>query len=56
VFSAGVALNTSLNVGTAVDIGNSFGSVNLAAFARSVSLGCETGRVGAGFDLKRPTR
>jgi hypothetical protein len=38
VFSASTALNTSLNVGTAVDIRNSFDSVNLAAFARSVSL------------------
>jgi hypothetical protein len=37
VFSAGVAPNTSLNVGTAVNIGNSFGSVDLAALARSVS-------------------
>jgi hypothetical protein len=37
VFSAGAALNISLSVGTAADIGNSFGSVNLAAFARSVS-------------------
>jgi hypothetical protein len=37
VFSAGMALNTSLNVGTAVDIRNSFGSVNLAALARSFS-------------------
>jgi hypothetical protein len=37
VFSAGTAPNTSLNVGTAVDIRNSFGSVNLAALARSVS-------------------
>jgi hypothetical protein len=37
VFSVGAAPNTSLNVGTAVDIGNSFGSVNLAALARSVS-------------------
>jgi hypothetical protein len=37
VFSAGAALNISLSVGTAVDIRNSFGSVNLAAFARSVS-------------------
>jgi hypothetical protein len=36
VFSVGMALNTSLNVGTAVNIGNSFGSVNLAAFARSI--------------------
>jgi hypothetical protein len=36
VFSAGAALNISLSVGTAVDIGNSFGSVNLAVFARSV--------------------
>jgi hypothetical protein len=33
VFSAGTALNISLNVGTAVNIGNSFDSVNLAALA-----------------------
>src|SRR5450755_2132794 len=38
VFSViGAALNISLSVGTAVDIRNNFGSVNLAAFARSVS-------------------
>jgi hypothetical protein len=38
VFSAGgTALNVSLSVGTVVDIRNSFGSVDLAAFARSVS-------------------
>jgi hypothetical protein len=37
VFSAGAALNISLSVGTAVNIGNSFGSVNFAAFALSVS-------------------
>ena len=38
VFSAaGAAPNLSLSVGTAVDIRNNFGSVNLAAFARSVS-------------------
>jgi hypothetical protein len=37
VFSAGAALNISLSVGTAVDIGNSFGSVDFAAFALSVS-------------------
>jgi hypothetical protein len=35
VFSTGAAPNISLSVGTAVDIGNSFGSVNLAVFARS---------------------
>jgi hypothetical protein len=32
-----VTPNTSLNVGTAVNIRNSFGSVNLATLARSVS-------------------
>jgi hypothetical protein len=37
VFSADAALNISLSVGTAVDIGNSFGSINFAAFALSVS-------------------
>src|SRR5450432_3842064 len=38
VFSAaGTALNLSLSVGTAVNIKNNFGSVNLAAFARSIS-------------------
>jgi hypothetical protein len=37
VFSADTALNVSLSVGTAVNIRNSFGSVDLAAFARSVS-------------------
>jgi hypothetical protein len=37
VFSADTALNISLNVETAVDIRNSFGSVDLAALARSVS-------------------
>jgi hypothetical protein len=37
VFSIDVVLNTSHNVGTAVDIRNSFGSVDLAALARSVS-------------------
>jgi hypothetical protein len=37
VFSAGAALNISLNVETAVNIGNSFDSVDLAALARSVS-------------------
>jgi hypothetical protein len=37
VFSIGVAPNTFLNVGTAVNIRNSFGSVNLATLARSVS-------------------
>jgi hypothetical protein len=37
VFSVGAALNISLSVGTAVDIGNSFGSVDFAAFALSVS-------------------
>jgi hypothetical protein len=37
VFSINTALNISLSVGTAVDIGNSLGSVNLAVFARSIS-------------------
>jgi hypothetical protein len=37
VCSAGAAPTISLSVGTAVDIGNSLGSVNLAALARSVS-------------------
>jgi hypothetical protein len=37
VFSAGTALNISLSVGTAVDIRNSFGSINFTAFALSVS-------------------
>jgi hypothetical protein len=31
VFFVGTALNTSLNIGTAVNIRNSFSSVNLAA-------------------------
>jgi hypothetical protein len=37
VFSTSTALNISLSVGTAVNIRNSFGSVNLAVFARSIS-------------------
>jgi hypothetical protein len=37
VFSTNTALNISLSVGTAVNIRNSFGSVNLAVFAQSVS-------------------
>jgi hypothetical protein len=37
VFSAGMTPNTSLNVGTAVNIRNNFGSVDLAALARSIS-------------------
>jgi hypothetical protein len=36
VFSADTALNISLSVGTAVNIRNSFGSVNFAAFALNV--------------------
>jgi hypothetical protein len=37
VFSAGAAPNISLSVGTAVDIKNSFDSVDFAAFALSIS-------------------
>jgi hypothetical protein len=36
VFSADTALNISLSVRTAVNIRNSFGSVNFAAFALNV--------------------
>jgi hypothetical protein len=37
VFSAGAAPNISLSVGTAVNIRNSFGSVDFTAFALTVS-------------------
>jgi hypothetical protein len=37
MLSVGVAPNVSLSVVTAVDIGNSFASPSLAAFARSIS-------------------
>jgi hypothetical protein len=37
VFSINTALNISLSVETAINIRNSFGSVNLAVFARSIS-------------------
>jgi hypothetical protein len=37
VFSTSTALNISLSVGTAVNIKNSFGSINFTAFTLSVS-------------------
>jgi hypothetical protein len=37
VFSTSTALNISLSVGTAVNIRNSFGSIDFTAFALSVS-------------------